>query len=492
MLVLASATALVASATALVASPLRPAVARPQRVHSAPRASVVDPFAGADLDLDAIRKAQESMLEKEAEKQAAEDAAEQAAAWRALEETLPPLSESAAPVLTLYRDTNGWCPFCERVWLQLHAKGIPFREELVDLRDKPEWYKEMVPTALVPAVKYDSDGAITWESVDVMLQIEERFPDAPPLLPAEADSEARARAERMMAGCADVLGAGVRMSYGNANATEADRAAAQANFTAQLDKLDAEVAEGGGPFMHGAAFTLVDAMYIPMMERWAAQLPITTGIVLRPAEGEEPRWPALAGWLAAMETQLPAYADYVMGDVYSWSALVGTFQRMFSGNVTEPGRLAAIKATTLKADMAANRELVAAREAPLDSHRLVHRHAAARALLSNRDNVLADAVNAAPKSQPQLRRLVEEEGMPRNEPTLAKGLREVCRRLLDQPDEGVMDLAYADVPAEAAVVARGCMPRDMGAASAAAARTALLQLAAEAELYAWKSSGGLL
>ena len=90
--------------------------------------------------------------------------------------------------------------------------------------------------------------------------------------------------------------------------------------------------------------------------------------------------------------------------------------------------------------------------------------------------------------------------MPRNEPTLPKGLREVCRRLLDQPDEGVMDLAYADVPAEAAVVARGCkyiaaricVPRDMGAASAAAARTALLQLAAEAELYAWKSSGGLL
>ena len=29
------------------------------------------------------------------------------------------------PVLTLYRDTNGWCPFCERGWIGLEKKGIP-------------------------------------------------------------------------------------------------------------------------------------------------------------------------------------------------------------------------------------------------------------------------------------------------------------------------------------------------------------------------------
>ena len=29
------------------------------------------------------------------------------------------------PVLTLYRDTNGWSPFCESVWIGLEKKGIP-------------------------------------------------------------------------------------------------------------------------------------------------------------------------------------------------------------------------------------------------------------------------------------------------------------------------------------------------------------------------------
>ena len=31
--------------------------------------------------------------------------------------------EERAPALTLYRDTNGWCPFCERVWVALEAKA---------------------------------------------------------------------------------------------------------------------------------------------------------------------------------------------------------------------------------------------------------------------------------------------------------------------------------------------------------------------------------
>ena len=73
--------------------------------------------------------------------------------------------------------------FCERVWLQLLVKGIPHEEVLIDLRDKPAWYKELVPTALVPAVKFLDDGKLLWESADIMDEVERRFP-APALVPA--------------------------------------------------------------------------------------------------------------------------------------------------------------------------------------------------------------------------------------------------------------------------------------------------------------------
>jgi len=39
----------------------------------------------------------------------------------------------------LYRDTNGWCPFCERVWVAISAKWIPYRKRLISLQDILEW-----------------------------------------------------------------------------------------------------------------------------------------------------------------------------------------------------------------------------------------------------------------------------------------------------------------------------------------------------------------
>ena len=43
----------------------------------------------------------------------------------ALSATATATATTEEPVLTLYRDTNGWCPFCERVWIGLEKKGIP-------------------------------------------------------------------------------------------------------------------------------------------------------------------------------------------------------------------------------------------------------------------------------------------------------------------------------------------------------------------------------
>lgn len=41
---------------------------------------------------------------------------------------LPP--ERKPPVL-LYRDSNSWCPFCERVWFALEEKQIPLKQNLL-------------------------------------------------------------------------------------------------------------------------------------------------------------------------------------------------------------------------------------------------------------------------------------------------------------------------------------------------------------------------
>jgi glutathione S-transferase len=43
-----------------------------------------------------------------------------------------------------------------QVWLALEEKQIPYDCVLIELYNKPEWYKELVPTSLVPAVVSDS------------------------------------------------------------------------------------------------------------------------------------------------------------------------------------------------------------------------------------------------------------------------------------------------------------------------------------------------
>lgn len=72
---------------------------------------------------------------------------------------LPPDTE---PSVLLYRDTNSWCPFCERVWFALEEKEIPFATEFIDLTNKPKWYTDLVPTTLVPAAKIE--GKLVYES----------------------------------------------------------------------------------------------------------------------------------------------------------------------------------------------------------------------------------------------------------------------------------------------------------------------------------------
>ena len=111
--------------------------------------------------------------------------------WEELSDTLTELTEQSSPPtppkVTLYRDTNGWCPFCERVWLILRAKNIPYEEQLISLQNKPDWYKALVPTTLVPAVLFHEDEdkknerRIVWESSDIIEALDEVFPEHPML-----------------------------------------------------------------------------------------------------------------------------------------------------------------------------------------------------------------------------------------------------------------------------------------------------------------------
>lgn len=403
--------------------------------------------------------------------------------WEDLESMIPSKEEEVkadrAPVLTLYRDTNGWCPFCERVWLALEIKGLPYAETLVNLQNKPQWYKDMVPTTLVPAALFygndennNDDGstterALVWESAEILRQLDERFPGTTKLVRDDEEDYVAAQTE-----VRNVVSAGFAFAYAGRNATLTveEKEERRRAFDASLDRLDAFVVErrsvNEGPcfLLGGATPTGVDCELIPTMERWRYQLPLSSGVDVL-----ENR-PHLRRWLEEGMDALPAYADRVRGDEYSWTAVTSVFLRLF-GDGDDPETQK--KAVT--ADAAADQLLDELRREGGRGVSSIHRAVAAAKLVSNREAVVADCTDADPKSQTGVQRAVGAEP--------DEALRIVVHRLLNDDDNAQMvdptEFSEGTATALRTVARRLCVPRDMGAESARALRGTLLRVAEE-------------
>jgi glutathione S-transferase len=199
------------------------------------------------------------------------------------------------PAVLLYRDTNSWCPFCERVWFALEEKEIPFETEFIDLSNKPKWYTDIVPTALVPAAKIE--GNLVYESKDILLALEERFP-TPSLLPGDPEENAVARQWINESETSGFLATSYKFLR------EIDRTEStnlQAVLEAQLDDLEHALAKYPGPYFL-STFSLVDILYSPHLDRLAANAPVYRGYLIK----GNARFPRLNAWFDAIK-QRPAY-----------------------------------------------------------------------------------------------------------------------------------------------------------------------------------------
>lgn len=187
------------------------------------------------------------------------------------------------------------CPYCQKVWLYLEEKRIPYRVSKVPMRcygQKPAWFSRLSATGLLPVAEIDGDIVI--ES-DVILQtLEDRFPDGPQLLPLAREPSAQAvpallRLER------ELFSAWLRWLTGSTITNERQELA----FTNTLGRVEEALAAFGGPYFLGEGFSLIDAIFAPFLERMAASLCFYKGFLMR----DNPRFPNLERWFQAMESR---------------------------------------------------------------------------------------------------------------------------------------------------------------------------------------------
>lgn len=193
--------------------------------------------------------------------------------------------------VTLYRDNHAWCPYCQKVWLWLEEKQIPYRIEKVAMfcyGEKESWYKRKVPSGMLPAL--DLYGQLITESDDILFALERAFG---PLALSMADPRVVTlrRLERLLFGawCG-------WLCYPARSPGEEQRN--QDRFISVVQNVEDALAQTQGPYFL-EEFCTADVIFAPYVERMNASLYYYKGYSLRE------RHPLVAAWFDALESRSP-------------------------------------------------------------------------------------------------------------------------------------------------------------------------------------------
>jgi len=190
--------------------------------------------------------------------------------------------------VTLYRDNHAWCPYCQKIWLWLEEKQIPYRIEKVTMfcyREKESWYKRKVPSGMLPALELD--GRLITESDNILIALEQVFGalgqgmESPSVLPLR-------RLERVLfrAWCG-------WLCYRMVSQEQEQRNREQ--FIKVVDKVEFALASTPGPYFL-AEFGTADVIFTPYVERMNASLYYYKGYSLRDN-------PGFAAWFDGIESR---------------------------------------------------------------------------------------------------------------------------------------------------------------------------------------------
>ncbi|WP_008314633.1 glutathione S-transferase family protein [Leptolyngbya sp. PCC 6406] len=194
--------------------------------------------------------------------------------------------------VTLYRDNHAWCPYCQKVWLWLEEKRIPYRIEKVTMfcyGQKEQWYKRIVPSGMLPALELD--GRVITESDDILLALERAFG---PLEQAMTDPTVlplRQLERRLFRAWCTWLCYPTRSPRQEQGSRD--------QFISVVTQVEEALSHTPGPYFL-ENFGTADVVFTPYVERMNASLYYYKGYSLREEN------PHLSAWFDAMESR-PTY-----------------------------------------------------------------------------------------------------------------------------------------------------------------------------------------
>lgn len=184
--------------------------------------------------------------------------------------------------------------YCQKVWLTLEEKKIPYRVEKINMRcygEKPADFMRLQPSGQIPVAIID--GRTYGQSNEIMFALDAMFPESKSLKPPkgqEGEAQELLRLERQ------VFGAWMYWLTGSGGAR------AKQEFVETLQQVERALGQSKGPFFMGKDVTIVDFMFAPFLERMAASLLYFKGFTMRVPPNTPTDYPNLNKWFDGMET----------------------------------------------------------------------------------------------------------------------------------------------------------------------------------------------
>jgi len=180
-------------------------------------------------------------------------------------------THNVAPKIILY--TNHRCPFAHRAHIALEELNLPFEEVIIDLDvPRPQWYLDINPRGLVPAIKYSvpdiMDEEIITESAIVAQFLCDSFPSH--LLPASKESPTSALRRARVNFFVDTWSTkATSYQYQVMRAEASEKEGKIKEWVAAIEKEIEPLLSDASPFFGGSSdLTFVEVIAAPFLLRW--------------------------------------------------------------------------------------------------------------------------------------------------------------------------------------------------------------------------------
>lgn len=161
--------------------------------------------------------------------------------------------------VTFYRDSASWCPYCQKVWLTLEAKEIPYKVEKINMRcygDKPASFLRIQPGGQIPVAIIK--GKVYGQSNDILMALESLPQSKRSLNPPDNLQNQAQQLYRLERQLFSAWMGWLTSGWG------------KDEFMETLKYVDVVLQKADGPFFLGKDFSLVDVQFAPFLERAVA------------------------------------------------------------------------------------------------------------------------------------------------------------------------------------------------------------------------------